>query len=180
MATAAAAQSLPEGPGRATVVTACATACPGAGPIAPLRLSRQQWETIVDEMVARGADIAAADVKVVVEYLATRQGKPRRILVHAGKTGFLYILDRTNGTPLIGIEERPVPQERRMKTAATQPYPIGDSFVPICPKPGSVPAGYKSSCMFGAYWDEPIVMTPGTQGGVSWAPIAYSPDTGLV
>jgi quinohemoprotein ethanol dehydrogenase len=33
------------------------------------------------------------------------QGKPRRVLIHAGKTGFLYILDRVNGTPLVGIEE---------------------------------------------------------------------------
>jgi len=108
------------------------------------------------------------------------QGKPRQILVHAGKTGFLYILDRVNGTPLVGIEERTVPQEPRMKTAATQPYPLGDSFVPTCPEPGSVAPTFKSSCLFGAYWTEPIVMTPGTQGGVSWAPIAYSPDTKLV
>lgn len=42
----------------------------------------------------------------------------------------VYILDRTNGEPLIGIEERRVPQEPRQATAATQPYPIGDAFVP--------------------------------------------------
>ena len=110
----------------------------------------------------------------------TFQGAPRKILVHAGKTGFLYILDRTNGIPLVGIEERAVPQEPRMKTAKTQPFPIGDSFVPTCPEPGSVAEGSKSACVFGAYWTEPVVMTPGTQGGVSWAPIAYSPDTHLV
>jgi PQQ-dependent dehydrogenase (methanol/ethanol family) len=110
----------------------------------------------------------------------TYQGRPRRILAHAGKTGFLYLLDRTSGVPLLGIEERPVPQEPRMKTAATQPFPVGDSFVPTCPEPGSVPSGYKSTCIFGAYWTEPVVMTPGTQGGVSWAPITFSPDTRLV
>ena len=57
------------------------------------------------------------------------------------RPGFLYILDRTNGKPLVGIEERDVPQEPRIKTAQTQPFPIGDSFVPTCPEPGSVPAG---------------------------------------
>lgn len=31
-----------------------------------------------------------------------------------------------------------VPQEPRMKTAKTQPFPIGDSFVLTCPEPGSV------------------------------------------
>ncbi len=67
-----------------------------------------------------------------------------------------------------------------MKTARTQPFPVGDSFVPTCPEPGSVPQGMPTSCIFGAYWTEPVVMTPGTQGGVSWAPIAFSPDTRLV
>jgi PQQ-dependent dehydrogenase (methanol/ethanol family) len=110
----------------------------------------------------------------------TYDGRPRKVLMHAGKTGFLYILDRTNGKPLIGIEERPVPQEKRMKTAATQPFPVGESFVPTCPEPGSVQSTYKSSCIFGAYWEEPVVMTPGTQGGVSWAPMTFNPRTGLV
>jgi hypothetical protein len=56
-----------------------------------------------------------------------------------------------NGKPLIGIEEKPAPQEPRMETAATQPFPIGDSFVPTCPEPVSVAPGSKTSCIFGAY-----------------------------
>jgi PQQ-dependent dehydrogenase (methanol/ethanol family) len=108
------------------------------------------------------------------------RGQPRKILIHSGKTGYLYILDRTNGKPLIGIEERSVPQETRIKTARTQPYPIGDPYVPTCPEPGSVPEGMKSACIFGAYFDEPIVMAPGTQGGMTWAPMTYSPETRLV
>jgi glucose dehydrogenase len=40
--------------------------------------------------------------------------------------------------------------------------------------------GFKSSCIFGAYWEEPIIMTPGTQGGVSWAPMTFSPRTHLI
>lgn len=107
-------------------------------------------------------------------------GATRKVLVAGGKTGFLYILDRTNGKPLVGIEERAVPQEERMKTAKTQPYPVGDSFVPTCPEPDSVPVGMKSACVFGAYWDEPVVMTPGTLGGISWAPMTYSPQTHLI
>lgn len=121
-------------------------------------------------------DDEAAPVLADIKY----HGQTRKVLIHAGKTGFLYIYDRTNGKPLIGIEEKPVPQEPRMKTAATQPFPIGDSFVPTCPEPGSVAAGSKSSCIFGAYWDEPVVMAPGTQGGVTWAPIAFDPKTGFV
>ena len=48
-----------------------------------------------------------------------RKGARRR----PSKTGWVYILDRTNGKPLVGIDERPVPQEPRQATAATQPYP---------------------------------------------------------
>lgn len=108
------------------------------------------------------------------------EGKPRKILIHGGKTGFLYILDRTSGIPLVGIEERPVPQEPRMKTAQTQPYPLGDSFVPVCPEPDSVAPGMKSACVFGAYWEDSVVLAPGTLGGLSWAPMSYSPRTGLI
>lgn len=108
------------------------------------------------------------------------RGQTRKILIHAGKTGFLYIYDRTNGKPLIGIEEKPVPQEPRIHTAATQPFPVGDSFVPTCPEAGSVAAGSQTSCIFGAYWDVPIVMTPGTQGGLSWAPMTFDPRTGFI
>ena len=107
------------------------------------------------------------------------QGQPRKIVIHGGKTGFTYILDRTSGKPLVGIEERPVPQDPRNKTAKTQPYPLGDSPVPTCPEPGSVGAGAEQACLFGAFFEQPVVMTPGTQGGLNSAPMAFSPETGL-
>ena len=74
----------------------------------------------------------------------------------------------------------PVPQEPRNQTARTQPFPRGDSFVPTCPEPGSVAPGTKSSCVFGAFWEDPVVMTPGTLGGSSWAPMTFSPLTHLL
>ena len=46
-------------------------------------------------------------------------GTPRKALAQAGKTGWVYILDRTNGEPLLGIDEKEVLQEPRQKTAAT-------------------------------------------------------------
>ena len=59
----------------------------------------------------------------VVLFDARYDGRMRKGLAQVGKTGFTYILDRTTGEPLIGIEERAVPQEPRQATAATQPYP---------------------------------------------------------
>ncbi len=76
----------------------------------------------------------------------TVNGQPRKAIAQAGRTGWVYILDRTNGKPLVGIEERAVPQEPRQKTAKTQPYPIGDATVPQCAQPLD---GYeKVGCIF--------------------------------
>jgi quinohemoprotein ethanol dehydrogenase len=105
------------------------------------------------------------------------QGRLRKILINAGKTGYLYILDRTNGTPLIGIEERPVPQSARLKTSRTQPYPIGDPFVPVCPEPLG---DYERGCLFSSYGEKPVLVGPGTAGGNTWAPTTFSPKTNLV
>src|SRR5580692_6150698 len=105
-------------------------------------------------------------------------GQPRKALAEAGRTGWVYILDRTNGKPLIGIEERPVPQEPNQKTAKTQPYPIGDATVPLCAQPME---GYeKAGCIFEAFWDEPVLIQPSGQGGTNWSPMPYDPDTGYL
>jgi alcohol dehydrogenase (cytochrome c) len=96
-------------------------------------------------------------------------------VAEACKTGWIYILDRTNGKPLIGIEETPVEQEPRSATAATQPIPVGDAVMPQCPQPLE---GWVTKCIFGAPWDIPVLMSPGGNGGPNWAPMSYSPKTG--
>ncbi len=102
-------------------------------------------------------------------------GQLRKGIAEAGKTGWVYILDRTDGKPLIGIDERPVPQEPRQKTAKTQPYPRGDATVPQCAGPQP---GIKTGCIFQPFWDEPVALQPSGQGGTNWSPMPYSPDTG--
>src|SRR6202023_769499 len=115
-----------------------------------------------------------SSVSPVLADMAYR-GETRKILLHAGKTGFLYILDRTDGKPLIGIEEKPVPQEPRMKTAMTQPFPVGDRCVPLCPEP--LLEGFERGCLFRPFWEKPIPIFPGTSGGNAWARMTYSPRT---
>jgi hypothetical protein len=39
-------------------------------------------------------------------------------------------LDWQTGTPIVGIDEKQVPQIEEQKTPPIQPHPIGDSFVP--------------------------------------------------
>src|SRR5436309_1010957 len=103
-------------------------------------------------------------------------GKPRKGIAEAGRTGWVYILDRTNGKPLIGIEERPVPQEPRQKTAKTQPIPRGDAVVPQCAE--LLPGYEKAGCIFETFWETPVLMQPSGIGGTNWSPVPYSPDTG--
>jgi len=114
----------------------------------------------------------------VVLFDTVINGQPRKAIAEAGKTGWVYILDRTNGKPLIGIEERPVPQEPRQKTAKTQPYPIGDAIVPHCAEP--LPGFEKAGCIFEPFWEEPVVIQPSGGGGTVWAPVPYSPETGYL
>jgi alcohol dehydrogenase (cytochrome c) len=107
-------------------------------------------------------------------------GTLRKGIAQPSKTGWVYILDRTNGTPLIGIDEQPVPQEPRQATAATQPFPRGDAFVPqsiaIAPEGLALVNGGR---IFTPFWTErPVPVKPGFSGGANWPPSSYDPKTG--
>ncbi len=107
-------------------------------------------------------------------------GVVRKAAAEASKTGWVYILDRETGEPLIGIEERPVPQEPRQATAATQPYPIGDAFVPqsIEIQIEGYPPLVNGGRIFTPFWTEGILASPSAAGGANWAPSAYDPEAG--
>jgi glucose dehydrogenase/plastocyanin len=114
----------------------------------------------------------------VVLFDTVINGQPRKAIAQAGRTGWVYILDRTNGKPLIGVEERPVPQEPRQKTAKTQPFPIGDAIVPQCAEPMAESGYEKAGCIFETFWEEPVLIQPSGIGGTNWAPMSYNPETG--
>jgi alcohol dehydrogenase (cytochrome c) len=114
----------------------------------------------------------------VVLFDQTYNGQLKKGLYQAGKTGFLYFLDRTNGTPLIGIDEKPVPQEPRQATAATQPIPVGDEFVASCAEP--LPDFPLAGCRWDTFWDLPVLLLYGSGAGSQWSPTCYSPQTGYV
>ncbi len=115
----------------------------------------------------------------VMLFDAKVDGKMRKGLAQASKTGWLYILDRETGKPLIGIDEKPVPQEPRQATAATQPYPVGDAFVPQS-KSTWISRNTISSMMAGSsrrYCDKPVPIKPSLAGGANWPPSSYDPET---
>jgi quinohemoprotein ethanol dehydrogenase len=106
-------------------------------------------------------------------------GRLRKGIAEASKSGWVYILDRTTGKPLIGIDETPVPQEPRQATSPTQPYPRGDAFVPqhvdIAPEGYTLVNGGK---IFTPYWTDYVVGKPGISGGANWPPSAYDVASG--
>src|SRR5216683_2881114 len=114
----------------------------------------------------------------VVLFDTVINGQPRKGIAEAGRTGWVYILDRTNGKPLIGIDEKPVPQDPRQKTAKTQPIPRGDATVPQCAE--LLPGYEKAGCIFETFWETPVLMQPSGVGGTNWSPVPYSPDTGYL
>lgn len=115
----------------------------------------------------------------VILFDAEVQGLPRKGLAEVSKSGFLYILDRVTGAPLIGIEERAVPQEPRNATAATQPWPIGDYVVPN--EIDAAPEGFQlvnQGRTFTPFATEPVLYKP--LAGVNWPPSAFDPETNLM
>ena len=104
-------------------------------------------------------------------------GRTRKAIAEVGKTGWAYILDRQTGKPLIGIDEKPVPQEPRQATAKTQPFPRGDAIVPQLIE--VAPEGYQlvnDGRIFTPFVGaRPTIMLPGIWGGANWPPSAYDP-----
>ena len=121
------------------------------------------------------ADIAEAPVL----FDAKVDGKDHKAIAAMRTDGHLFIVDRTTGKPLQKIEERPAPQDAYQKTAATQPYPVGNEAVlPDCDyyKTQTLPAGFDLGCFFtAASVDKQNLLAP--VYGMRSTPMAYSPQT---
>jgi alcohol dehydrogenase (cytochrome c) len=124
---------------------------------------------------------------------ATYNGVLRHAIAVASKPGWVYILDRTTGKPLLGIPEKRVPQFAKGSAAAryanlspTQPEPVGDALLNHCPKKswwsGSAPDGnpYSVGCIFTPYAPSEsgsfTAFSPGP-ASIDWPPSSYNPQT---
>jgi glucose dehydrogenase len=113
------------------------------------------------------------------------------------KTGLLFILDRTTGKPIFGVEERPVPASDAPgeQTWPTQPFPVKpvplarmsmtrDEVSKISPATQKTcEAQYdKLSSMgpFTPYGMEPSLVFPSSEGGGGWGGVAFDPTTGYI
>jgi PQQ-dependent dehydrogenase (methanol/ethanol family) len=113
----------------------------------------------------------------VLLFDAEIDGRMRKGIVEVGKTGFAYFLDRETGEPLIGIEEKPVPQEPRQATWPTQPYPVGEGVVPQ--HVDVAPLGFElvnQGRLFTPFFGpDPVIARPSIWGGATWPPNSYDP-----
>jgi quinohemoprotein ethanol dehydrogenase len=112
-------------------------------------------------------------------------GRARKALAAMRADGYLFILDRETGKPLVSVEERPVTQDRFLNTAATQPFPVGaESLLPGCGYwKDKVPPPFTLDCTGFAppSLNQHLVVAPGSPiPRVRVTPMAYSPQTGYV
>ena len=113
----------------------------------------------------------------IILFDAPYNGTMRKGLAQAAKTGWVYLLDRVTGEPLIGIEERAVMQEPQQHTSPTQPFPVGDALVP---QSIDIPLeGFElvnEGRIFTPFKDDkPILWKP--LAAVNWPPSSYDPAT---
>lgn len=67
---------LPDGEGKALVERVC-TRCHGPTEITNARLDRKRWNSMVDDMVSRGAEATDEELDKIVEYLAANFSRPK-------------------------------------------------------------------------------------------------------
>ncbi|MGA9981406.1 MAG: helix-hairpin-helix domain-containing protein [Candidatus Sulfotelmatobacter sp.] len=65
--------ALPPGEGRAIVQQKCVS-CHVLKVVTGKKASRQQWSTIVDQMITRGADVSDDDIDTLLDYLVKNFG----------------------------------------------------------------------------------------------------------
>jgi quinohemoprotein ethanol dehydrogenase len=120
------------------------------------------------------------------------EGETREGIAQPSKTGMLYILDRETGKPIFPIEEKPVPQDPKEKTAKTQPYTQLPPFSPLKPTASAMKAteaGLEDpktklipSPIFTPWAHDPknvVVSAPDAVGGDNWPPSSFDPERNM-
>jgi len=118
-------------------------------------------------------------------------------LAQVSKQGFVFVLDRRDGTPLLPVYERAVPTSTIASEQAwpTQPFPMESlRLLPTRLTPddawGLTPwdrgrcrdalAGLHNEGIFTPLAEQPTLLFPGSLGGANWGGGAYSPEQRLL
>jgi len=134
----------------------------------------------------------------------TVNGRRIKAVMQPNKSGFLFVLDRTNGKPVWPIEERPVPQSTvpGERTSPTQPFPtkppafdrqgVSDAdLIDYTPELKARALEITKDYNFGPLFSPPLLVTeepgtkkgnlkqPGGWGSANWNTGAFDPETGM-
>ncbi|HWL63961.1 MAG TPA: PQQ-dependent dehydrogenase, methanol/ethanol family [Steroidobacteraceae bacterium] len=93
----------------------------------------------------------------IVQADLTIEGRQRKVLMHAPKNGFFYVIDRATGELISAKNHVPVNWTTGIDKATGRPTINPEAH-----------AG-----------TDPVLVTPGPGGAHNWFPMAYSPETGL-
>jgi quinoprotein glucose dehydrogenase len=133
----------------------------------------------------------------------TVDGKPVKAVVQLTKQAFAYVFDRTNGRPVFGWTERPVPQTDVPKewTAPTQPFPnkppafdqqgiTHEDLIDFTPALRAEAIKALEQYKIGPIYtpgtvvvegkNRGTIVVPGLGGGANWPGGAADPETGFV
>lgn len=128
-----------------------------------------------------------------------KDGKSIDALVQTSKQGFIYLLDRVNGTPIYPIVETPVPAQSELEgeqPSPTQPIP---TVIPAFARQSlsesdlnkNIPdssyqellkrfRSYKSGPMFTPPSVQGTIVFPGLTGGGEWGGPSVDPESGIM
>ena len=128
-------------------------------------------------------DIWDADIATpLLLYDTTVDGEAVKAVAAMRADGYLFLLNRETGEPLLPIEEREVPQDTHQRTVPTQPFPVRtESILPECSYwRDRVPPPFRLNCS--SYTppsvDEQTVVAPNVPIPlVRVTPLAFSPQT---
>jgi quinoprotein glucose dehydrogenase len=103
------------------------------------------------------------------------------------KMGHYFLLDRMTGKPLLGVEERSVPQSdiTGERSSLTQPFPRSGVFTEqhFKPRDGWCTEQFQKLRYEGLFTPPSLQGTlqfPGNFGGSNWGSGSYDPNTGLI
>src|SRR4051812_45304965 len=127
-----------------------------------------------------------------------RNGKTIPAVAMMSKNGLVFIVDRVSGTPIFGVEERPVPQSDvpGEHTAKTQPFPVKPAPLSrmtfSAADIATVTPELQAACskliagvqLGGPYlpvaYNRLRLALPGNHGGVNWGGASFSPQLGYL
>lgn len=142
-------------------------------------------------------DAVPAPVLITV----TRNGRKIPAVAQFTKSGYAFILDRRDGKPVFGVEERKVPPSDvpGEQASPTQPIPlkppplVRTSFTPediatvtpehekYCREKYFTGEGLQYGGPFNLFgYNKPSLVFPGNDGGVNWSGVSYDPSLGYL